>query len=205
MRPQLKIALYCIFVLSLFLVKSPAVYIALSAGVSLLLLSIPYRTLKRGWIPICLLLTFTYLGNLFFHYGKVVADFGILVLTEEGIAAAGVRTMRLFLMIAGAKMVIATTPTEDLVAGLEKIFKPLERLGIPVAEFFSTMELALKSLPRLRKEAAGLYREKVKDGNLSGFRDRAKVVSQILSSFFIQSLHCPERFFTDESKHAKDN
>jgi energy-coupling factor transport system permease protein len=206
LRPQIKIVLYCSFVLSLFLIESPAVYIALTAGVSfLLLLSIPYRTLKSGWIPISLLLTFTFIGNLFFHYGRVAADLGFLVITEEGIAAAGVRTMRLFLMIGGAKMVVATTPAEDIVAGLEKIFRPLERIGIPVAEFFSTMGLALKSLPRLGKEAAALYREKVKEGSVSGFRDRVKTISQVLSAFFIQSLRCPERFFTDESKRAKDD
>ncbi len=55
-------------------------------------------------------------------------------------------------MIAGAKILTATTTTESLINAFGKILKPLERLGVPVNEFFSTMGLSIRSLPRIKDQ-----------------------------------------------------
>jgi len=42
------------------------------------------------------------------------------------------------------------------------------------------------------------YREKVKDGNVTGFLNRARAVSMFLIPLFVRSLQSPESFFEDE-------
>ncbi len=102
-------------------------------------------------------------------------------------------------MIAGAKILTATTQIELLVGAFGKILRPLERLGIPVVEFFSTMGLTMKALPRLKDYIAETYREKMKEGNITGFWGRAKVISTFLIPLLVRSIHSPEIFF-DEKK-----
>jgi hypothetical protein len=140
----------------------------------------------------------------FFHHGKVLYHSGGFIITEEGITIAAMRTLRLLLMISGAKIVMATTSIESLVAALGKIFRPVERLGLPVTEFFSTMGLVMQSLPKLKKEIAGIYNKKIKEDGVSGFWDRTKIASQVFSDLFVKGLESPEKFLDDSSKRVQD-
>jgi energy-coupling factor transport system permease protein len=103
-------------------------------------------------------------------------------------------------MIAGAKILVATTQIELLVGGFGKLLKPLERLGIPVVEFFSTMGLTMKSLPILKEQVAEMYREKIKEGNITGFWARARIVSMLLLPLFVKSIQSPENFFEKDKR-----
>jgi len=200
----IKILLYVLFVISLFIIKSPDILAVLTLAVSPLLLAVPFRFIRQGWVPISLLLMFTFLSNVFFHQGKVLYHSGMLILTEEGFTIAAVRTLRVFLMIMGAKIVIGTTSIESLVAAMGRIFRPLERFGLPVGEFFSTMGLVMKSLPKLTKEIAGVYREKMKEENVSGFWNRIKTAAMVFSALFVQGLESPEKFLNDKSERTHD-
>ena len=103
-------------------------------------------------------------------------------------------------MIAGAKILTATTQIDLLIGAIGKIFKPLERLGIPVIDFFSIMGLTMKSLPRIKDQIAETYKEKVRGEDVKGFWNRVKVISFFLMPLFIKSIQSPEIFFEDERK-----
>ena len=92
-----------------------------------------------------------------------------------------------------------------LINALERIFRPLERLGVPVHEFFSAMGLTLRSLPVLKEQMVKEYREKVKEGNIRGFLNRARVISMFLIPLFVRSMESPESFFEDEAGHERKN
>jgi energy-coupling factor transport system permease protein len=109
--------------------------------------------------------------------------------------------MRVFIMIAGAKILTATTQIELLAGAFGKILKPLERLGIPVVEFFSTMGLTMKSLPRLKDQIAETYKEKVNERNIKGFWGRVRVISMFLMPLFVKSMQSPEIFFKENSRN----
>jgi energy-coupling factor transport system permease protein len=128
----------------------------------------------------------------------------MLILTEEGFTIAAVRTLRVFLMIIGAKIVIGTTSIESLVAAMGRMFRPLERFGLPVKEFFTTMGLVMKSLPKLTKEIAGVYREKMQEENISGFWNRIRTAAMVFSALFVQGLESPENFLNDKSERTHD-
>jgi energy-coupling factor transport system permease protein len=120
-----------------------------------------------------------------------------LFVTEEGLTAALLRTIRIFCMIAGAKILTATTGIEPLISAFAKLLKPFERLGVPVEEFFSTMGLTMKSLPRLKEQVVREYRTTVKDRKITGFRNRAKVISSFLMPLFVKSIRSPETFLNE--------
>ncbi|MFZ6016629.1 MAG: energy-coupling factor transporter transmembrane component T family protein [Nitrospirota bacterium] len=195
MSPEIKIISYIAFIICLFLIKDITVYLFIFVAISIFLLRIPFKSLRSGWIPISLFLLFTFISNVLFQHGRILYSRGPFVITEEGFNIASIRTMRVFFMIAGAKILTATTQIELLAGAFGKILKPLERLGIPIVEFFSTMGLTMKALPRLKDQIAETYREKMKEGDIKGFWGRARVISMFLMPLFVKSIQSPEIFF----------
>jgi energy-coupling factor transport system permease protein len=198
--PEIKIISYILFIAAIFLIQDITVYFLILLILFIFLIRIPWKSLKRGWIPISLLIFFTFLSNVLFQSGKVVCHAGPFLLTEEGINIALIRTMRLFFMIAGAKILTATTTIESLVGACGRMLKPLERFGVPVAEFFSTAGLTMKSLPRLKDHLIDTYKQKVKEDSIQGFLSRIKIISLFLLPLIAKSLQSPEIFFKDDGK-----
>ncbi|MFH1015101.1 MAG: energy-coupling factor transporter transmembrane component T [Nitrospirota bacterium] len=211
MSSELKIILYVIFIVSLFLIQDLSAYILILIALSILLLRIPIASLKRGWIPISFFLAFTFMSNVFFSHGKILYNIGAVVITAEGMHIAAIRTLRIFFMVAGAKILTASTPLDVLVAGLGNILKPLEKTGLPLNDFFETMGLTLKCFPKLKDYLAENYRNH-KESNPplppfskkgGGFLGKAKIISSFLMPMFIQSMQSPEIFFRENSKSEK--
>ena len=163
MSPEIRIILYTIFVICLFFIKDPAAYLFILPTVLLLIiiLRVSFKVLKSGWIPISLLLLFTFISNALFQHGKIWYQTGPLIITDEGLNIAFIRTMRVLLMIAGAKILTATTTPDSLASALGTFLRPLRRLKMPVDDLLQIMGLTLKSLPRLKEEIVGSYREKM--------------------------------------------
>jgi energy-coupling factor transport system permease protein len=201
LSPEIKIISYIIFIVCLFLIRDITVYLLIFTVISIFLLRIPFKSLKSGWIPISFFLLFTFIGNILFQHGRILYSTGPFVITEEGLNISAVRTMRVFFMIVGAKMLTATTQVELLVGAFGKILKPLERLGIPVVELFSTMGLTMKSIPRLKDQITATYKEKVKEENIKGFSARVKVVSMFLMPLLVKGIQTPEIFFEENSRN----
>lgn len=200
MSPESKIGLYIVFIIALFLVDSLSVYAFVLFFILLLLIRIPFASLKSGWLPISFFLAFTFLSNVFFSHGKILYSIGSIVITEEGLRIAAVRTLRIFFMVAGAKILTATTSLEVLVGALGRILMPLEKTGLPVKDFVETMGLTLKCFPKLKDYLAENYRNHKNKEENRGFFGNARIISLFLLPMFIQSIQNPEVFFkeTDE-------
>jgi energy-coupling factor transport system permease protein len=192
-----------IFVVGLFSIDNPVFYWIIFAVIFLLLFKIPMKILKKGWIPITIFLTFTFFSNLLFRPGKVLCTAGPLIITAEGLTDASVKTMRILFMIAGAKLLTGTTSVESLAGAFGRLLKPLQHAGIPVNEFISTMGLTLKSLPVLKEQFLTMYRERMQQGTIRGFRNRARVVSAFLMPLFVKSIQTPEQFFEENKKDER--
>jgi len=195
--PEIKILFYIAFIVGLFFIKNLLFAFGIFILMVIFLARIPISSLIRGWIPITIFLFFTFCSNLLFQHGRILFQAGPFFVTEEGLTAALLRTIRIFCMIAGAKILTATTGIEPLISAFGKLLKPFERLGIPVEEFFSTMGLAMKSLPRLKEQVVREYRTTVKDRKITGFRNRAKVISSFLMPLFVKSIRSPETFLNE--------
>lgn len=204
MVPEIKIVSYVVFVISLFVLDNIKAYVAIFAVLCLFLARLPARKLKSGWLPISLFVVFTFLGNVINQYGKILFSVGPFIITREGLNIAATRSLRLILMIAGVKILLASTRTEDIVSALGRLLSPLEKLGLPMKDFFYTMGLTIKCFPVLKNTASDAYRERMKKKHIKGFRDRIRFISMFLLPMFIKSMQSPESFFekkeTDEEK-----
>jgi len=198
MSPEIKIITYALFITSLFFIRDLNVYLLVCIPFFILLIKIPCKTLKSGWMPIGLLLAFTFVSNMFYQQGRILFNPGGLIITEDGIHTAVIRTMRVFFMIAGAKILIAFTKTELLIGALRNICKPLARVKVPVDDFFQVMELTLKSLPALKQETACMYKDYMNRDQSKGYLSRLRTVSSFLIPMFVKSIQSPDQYFHEK-------
>ncbi|MCE5194420.1 MAG: energy-coupling factor transporter transmembrane protein EcfT [Nitrospiraceae bacterium] len=197
MQPQIKILIYICFIISLFIIQKLAFYLFALLIIFILLSRIQISSLKKGGFTIGLFILFTFISNLFYSQGKIIYSTGSIFITEEAIKIATIRSSRIFLMVAGAKILTAGIPLETLLSSVAAIFKPFKKLRLPVDEFFSTMSLSVKCIPALEKYFTENFKntsEGIKKGNVFL---KAKILSQSLIPMFIETLQKPEVFFED--------
>jgi energy-coupling factor transport system permease protein len=202
-KPEARIILYVLFVIFLFVVADLTVYLLIMAVLALLLVRIPFRTVKAGWIPISIFLSYTFISNVVGRPGKIVFSWGPVTLTGEGIDIAAVRTLRVLFMIAGAKIMMASAKSEETIEALGRLLGPLEKIGLPVKDFFETMGLTVKCFPVLKDMALETYRENMKTADAKGFWGRARVIAAFLLPMFVKSLQSPETFFEKGEVRSK--
>lgn len=200
MSAYIKIVLYLFFVIITFISNSYYIYIFSTLLFLSLSFKLPYKRLIKGWLFISIFLFFTFIGNLFFKLGKVICKIGPLIITEEGFYNAVIRTWRVFLMIYGAKLITITTEPRELIDGMYKLFKPLERFNINMKEFFSNMYLTMKYLPEIKEKIKGYYSDEIKRNNYKSFTDKLKLFSSSIIPFLIETLESPEKFFNKSEK-----
>ncbi len=203
MAAESKILLYVFFSAALFIFESLLLYIVLGIVLLFLLARIPFRSVRAGWLPISLFLLFTFFSNLVNRHGRIMFSQGPFLITEEGLALASIRAVRVFLMIAGVKVMMGGSRTEDIISGFGRLMRPLERLGIPAKDFFHTMGLTVQCFPALKKRAEEIYHQRVGKRPVRGFWEKAKVVSGFLMPMFVESMRSPEVFFT-EGDHGEN-
>ena len=201
MLSESKISLYILLVIGLFIVQDINVQLIAASVVFLIaLILLPFRKVKSGFLPITIFLTFTFAGNLFFHSGRIIYSKGFLSVTDEGLELASVRTARVFTMLFGAKILTFLLPAKEMVRAFERMLRPLERLGVPVKDFFSVMALTLESFPVLIDYLGKAYREDSRNNDIRGFRRRIKHMVSFMMPVFVKSMRSPESFFEGGNK-----
>jgi len=201
--PEIKILLYIFFVVLVSAVSDLSAYAVIFFNLCLFLLKVPFRAVKSGWIPISIFLIFTFVSNILHQHGKILFSSGLVVITEEGLNIAAIRTLRIFYLIMGAKILIGTSKTEDIIHGLWRLLSPFERVGVPVKDFFYVMGLTLKCFPILKNKLHENYRQNITSANVKGIWNRARAVSMFLLPMFVESIQAPESFFEEEGHGEK--
>src|SRR3990172_12121667 len=101
-------------------------------------------------------------------------------------------------MLFGAKILTAMLSIDEMIHAMATMLSPLERIGIPVKDFFSVMGLTLKSFPLLMNYLLKTYREDAKNNEIHGFRRRMRHMVSFLMPVFVKSIRSPESFFAAE-------
>jgi energy-coupling factor transporter transmembrane protein EcfT len=184
--PRTRIVLYIVLIITLFIINSDALHFFLLCCVIFIASKVPMSTLKRGAIPIILFLAFTFISNILFQEGKTIYRIFGLSITEEGLVRGGRLTLRLVILILGAKVLTATTGAEDLVAGIRRLLGPLGRTGF-VKELILTMSLTLRLLPIVYNEALELYKD-VKNSEGTNLTGKVRLAVSLLTPLFERSL-----------------
>jgi len=159
--PRTKIILTLLFMAIVFVFRG---YPAL---LTLLLLTLtaanrsgkPFSHLMRGLRPILWLALFTILINAFSRGGVPLVESGILShLSREGVSLSVKMFLRLILLVSVTSLLTFSTSPLAMTDGLEKLIKPLNRIGIPVHEIAIMMSIAMRFLPVIAEEAEKLIK-----------------------------------------------
>lgn len=177
---------------------------------------IPFKKIRSGTVPIFFFLTFTFVSNLFYQSGMVIAAVGPVTITVDGLRIASTRALRVFDMVYAAKILMHITPIEEMIGSLKRVLRPLQRVGIPVHEFFSIMALTLQCFPVLKQRLYDRYSEKTKQrsgtstggtgikGLISNFRIAVALLASFMIPLFVESMAEPEKFFMQANLTADD-
>lgn len=152
---RVKIVAVFLYLISLFVFSSFWGYlvVTLFLATTIIMSRVPLAYILKGLKPILILLIFTAFFNIFMTKGEVVFQWGVITVTWEGLRKALFMAMRLIYLIVGSSMLTYTTTPNQLTDGLETLFKPLEKIHVPVHDFAMMMSLALRFIPILLDEA----------------------------------------------------
>jgi energy-coupling factor transport system permease protein len=192
-----KAALYVLFLALLFMTDALTFYLPASAAALGLWVFYPAGRMRGGALPVAVFLAFTFLANALFAGGEIVfAAFGLDV-TREALHAAAVRTSRVFLMIAGAKLLILSAGVEDLAGVVGRAMRPLKILRLPVDDFTEIMAMSLRALPLIRQDAVRRFSQAASDNGANNFSARARLAASLIVPVFISIINHPENIFGD--------
>lgn len=158
--PRIKLIATVLLVVVVFMADSMLSYLALIfLSVLLILLSrIPFKTILKSVKPLFFVICFTAILNVFFAAGENVLwefrfSFIHLVIRAEGILSAVKMALRIILLVVDTGVILSyTTSPIDLTDGIERLFSPLGKIGLPVHSFAMMMSLALRFIPTLIEE-----------------------------------------------------
>lgn len=191
--PRVKLAATMIFVISLFVARSPVGYGLATIFLILVIRmsKVPFRFMTKGLKSIIMLLMITVAFNLFLVDGSTLWRLGFLRITDKGVQTAVMVGIRLIYLILGSSVMTLTTTPNDLTDGLEKAMGPLKKLHIPVHDMAMIMSIALRFIPILLEETDKIMKAQMargadfESGNLI---QKAKAMVPLLAPLFLSAF-----------------
>lgn len=152
--PRTKLMGTLVYIIVLFVVRNPVWYLMCLAVLLVLykMAQVPYSYLLKGLKGIIILLVFTFFFRMICTPGNEIAKVWFFSITEEGIYKAIKMTSRIALMITGAALLSYTTTPRKMADGLEKSFRFLEKIKIPVQEMAVIVMIAFRFIPIMIEE-----------------------------------------------------
>lgn len=191
--PRLKIVMTVIYMVSLFVIDNFVGFAVAFVFISLViaLSKVPVRFILRGLKPIFLIIIFTFILNLFMYDGTIIFKIGFLKVTKEGLYVAVFMAIRLIFLIIGSSMLTLTTRPISLTDGIERLFSPLNRIGVPSHELAMMMTIALRFIPTLLEETDKIMKAQQARGadfETGNILNRAKNLIPVLVPLFISAF-----------------
>ena len=107
-------------------------------------------SILKAVAPLCLLLLFPLLFNLFFiTEGEALVQAGPILITTEGVYRACYMTLRLFFLFAIATIFTLTTSSISVSDAIGAMLRPFARFGVPATELAMMVSIALRFVPTL--------------------------------------------------------
>ena len=142
--PRAKIGATLLFMVSCLLADdAPTLALAAAAVAAVAVLArIPLGRLLRSLRPLAVFLVVSSVISLVLTWtGSPVLAAGPLVIYSDGVTAALVYAVRFFLLLAAGDVLMLTTRPTELTDGIERLLRPLEHLGVPVAQATVTLSI----------------------------------------------------------------
>ena len=191
--PRVKLVGTLLYMISLFIFNN--IYCYAIAAVFLItviiLTKVPVWYMLKGLKAVLFIMLFTVVFNIFFTPGEYILEFGIFHISREGIKGAVFMIIRLTLLIVSASIMTLTTTPNRLTDGIEKLFRPLKLIKVPVHEMAMMMSIALRFIPILMEEADKIMKAQTARGakfDSKKFMDRVKSLIPLIVPLFISAF-----------------
>ena len=193
MDPRAKLVGTMVFIISVFVFHTfPGYAVATLFLAGMIIISkVPPKFMFKGLKAIVMLLMITVIFNILLTPGKVLWQWGILHVTEEGLKLAGRMAIRLTYLVIGSSIMTLTTTPNQLTDGLERLLRPLNKLHVPIHEIAMMMSIALRFIPILLEETDKIMKAQIargadfENGNLI---QKAKNMIPLLVPLFISAF-----------------
>ena len=153
--PRTKLIGTFIYIVAIFLAKTPLVYGILAAfGILVVLLSrLPVMMVMRSLKPVWLIVAITFIIHAFTYPGtEILWQWKFMSITKEGLELGTKMVFRLTLLLLFSSVLTFTTSPIVLTDGIEKLLRPLKCIGVPAHEIAMMMTIALRFIPTLLEE-----------------------------------------------------
>jgi energy-coupling factor transport system permease protein len=189
--PRVKMIGAVALLVVVLLTQSPWSYLFVTAVLLALVLAARLRPglLLRNAGSLKWLLLVVFVMHAFFTKGTPLFD-ALPRLSREGVAIGAIFAWRIGLMVSMATLLTSTTSPVDLGDGLERLFGPLSRVGLPVHELAMISVIALRFVPTLLDEAGRIIKAQVGRGARfeGGLVARARSAVPILVPLFASAF-----------------
>ena len=165
--PRTKLTLVFVFVVIIFLFKTWVGYTVMYAllVLAILLSQISFGHILKGLKPLWFIILFTFVLNLLFtNTGMPIFEIGRFKLTTDGLVLAGELVARLVFLIMITTLLTYTTSPIQLTDAIERMFKPLNKIGFPVHELAMMMTIAIRFIPTLIEETDKIMKAQMARG-----------------------------------------
>ena len=191
--PRTKLMGTLVYLVSLFIFTSPAVFGIAGAFLLLVLIlsRVPFKYMLKGLKPILFILFFTLIINMLFTKGTVLVSWWKISITVEGLKMAGTMGTRLILLILGSNLMTLTTTPTRLTNAMERLMRPLRIIRVPVHEIAMMMSIALRFIPILLEETDRIMKAQLARGadfESGNIFKKAKSLVPVLVPLFISAF-----------------
>ncbi|MBR5534163.1 MAG: energy-coupling factor transporter transmembrane protein EcfT [Ruminiclostridium sp.] len=195
--PRSKIIFTVLFIVIIFLCKDLVSYGLVLASLLVLvgISKVEPKVFVKGMKPVVFIVVCTAILNLFYTDGNVLWSLGFLKITEEGLWKAFFMVLRILMLICSTLLLTYTTSPILLTDGLERLLRPLKKVGFPVHELSMMMSIALRFIPTLIQETDKIInaqKARGADFDSGNLMQKAKALIPILIPLFISSFRRAE-------------
>ena len=129
--------------------------------------------------------------------GPILARVGPVNITPADLLAGGMLLLRFSVLVLGISFATQVLSTSELAHGLEKLFDPLERVGLPIHDGVMALVVAVRFLPFLAQSAERIAKAQAARGAewaqaRGGLFGRVRMLLPLLVPIFVTSLRRAE-------------
>ena len=191
--PRTKLIALVIYIVAIFTARGFAStgLVVASLVAAVVLSRIRPKALFKGLKPLIFIIVLTAFLNLFYSTGRVIAQWWIFRITEEGLRRAVLMMLRIMLLVCGTFLLTYTTSPLQLTDGLERLLSPLKKLRFPVHELAMMMSIALRFIPTLIEETDKIMsaqKARGADFETGSLLSRAKALLPVLVPLFVSAF-----------------
>lgn len=191
--PRMKI---CLVIFSIILLFSAGNFFSLAMAVGYILLGmalskIPLKLYLKSLKPVLFIVVFTAVLNVFYGRGEPLWQWGFLTVTKMGLLNSLFVSVRIITLILASSVLTFTTSPTQLTDAIERLLRPLARLGVPVHEFAMMMTIALRFVPLLMEETDKIMsaqKARGADMESGGLTQRVKALIPVLIPLFVSAF-----------------